>query len=232
MSHFNSKNINVTNISATNLNVENINGIPFSTIASSLRSGNGGFYIPCPSCNECNGNCEECLDCQFVPGECDCYVEPSNSGPQGPQGPQGDIGPTGYTGRTGPTGSVGPQGIPGTLEDTVIFKPGKNIESREEINNYELPEGTFFTITGSSRSSISGFDNGKNGRYIIVINNTTASQTFNEEDPKSDEKNRFVLGNRRLVPPRSVTLIQNESITFIYVDDITIGSRWVLLSFT
>ena len=111
--NINAKNITSENITVTNLTVTNINGRPYAGSNSC-----GGYYTPCPSCDDQPGE-EPCIDCGS--GEvdpCDCFVDcrgPQGAtgaqGPQGFQGPQGAQGPQGSTGAQGFQGTTGAQGF-------------------------------------------------------------------------------------------------------------------------
>ena len=100
------------------------------------------------------------------------------------------------------------------------------------LNNYSLSNNSFFKMSsGSAGYNITGFANGVSGRFIIVINNTTSNQTFQQENTNSLASNRFILG----VANKTIGI--NQSVTFIYVTGLTVGadtnaSRWVLTSTT
>jgi len=113
----------------------------------------------------------------------------------------------------------------------LAFSEGTDIPSAANINNFDLDSESFFKITGTTASSISGFANGSSGRFIIVVNNTDKNQTFVQESANSSASNRFVLGQANR------TIGVNSTATFIYVTGLTIGgtggqSRWVLISLT
>jgi len=163
----------------------------------------------------------------------------SITGPTGPQGLTGPTGPqgfsiTGATGATGITGATGPQGpigATGTFSGTVTFSEGPSIPSAANIDNYNLPENSFFKISGTTSSNVNGFANGTSGRLIIVVNNTDKNQTFVQEAVSSTGSNRFVLG------VANKTIGVNQSASFIYVTGLTVGgtgaqSRWVLTATT
>jgi hypothetical protein len=174
-------------------------------------------------------------------------------GPAGPPGPPGPQGPDGYPGSTGPTGPVGDMGLQGEMGQQgdagpagdmgptgpagvfggyLVFQQGPNIPSAVNIDNYPLGfDFSYYMITGTTASSINGFTSGINGRYIILINNTTNNQTFYQEASSSTDINRFTLG------VSNITININQSIAFIYSTNLTIGgvpnqSRWVLVSNT
>ncbi len=99
------------------------------------------------------------------------------------------------------------------------------------LNNYLLQDFSFFKMVNASRGyNITGFAGGISGKLIVIINTTGSNQTFQQEDGDSDASNRFVLG----VSNKTIGI--NQSITFIYVTNLTIGtsgqSRWVLQSTT
>ena len=156
---------------------------------------------------------------QGIPGTNTGTGATGNTGPTGPTGPIGNIGPTGFTG-------------PSAGSTAVVFAEGPNIPSSANINNYDLsPNFSFFKITGSISSSITGFQNGSSGRLIILVNNTDKNQTFQQEDTGSSQNNRIILG----VSNKTIGI--NQSISFIYVTGLTIAtvsnqSRWVLFSIT
>lgn len=113
----------------------------------------------------------------------------------------------------------------------LAFSEGASIPSTANVNNFNLDPNSFFKITGTTASSISGFANGSSGRYIIVVNNTDKNQTFVQESTNSADSNRFVLGQANR------TIGVNSTAAFIYVTELTIGgvsnqSRWVLVSLT
>jgi len=113
----------------------------------------------------------------------------------------------------------------------LAFSEGTDIPSAANINNFDLDNESFFKITGTTASSITGFANGSTGRFIIVVNNTDKNQTFVQESASSTASNRFVLGQAN----RTVGV--NSTATFIYVTGLTIGgvsgqSRWVLVALT
>ena len=113
----------------------------------------------------------------------------------------------------------------------LAFSEGTNIPSAANIDNFNLDNESFFKITGTTASSISGFGNGSSGRFIIVVNNTDKNQTFLQESASSSASNRFVLGQANR------TIGVNGTATFIYVTDLTVGgvgsqSRWVLVALT
>lgn len=113
----------------------------------------------------------------------------------------------------------------------LAFSEGTDIPSAANINNFNLDNESFFKITGTTASSISGFTNGSIGRFIIVVNNTDKNQTFVQESSNSTASNRFVLGQAN----RTIGI--NSTATFIYVTGLTINdvpnqSRWVLVALT
>ncbi|MFN9956554.1 MAG: hypothetical protein ACK55I_25930, partial [bacterium] len=72
-------------------------------------------------------------------------------------------------------------------------------------------------------SDITGFDNGENGRVIIIINQSSKNITFQNEDNRSAAENRLVLG------VANKTIGNNQSITFIYSGTL---QKWVLMATT
>lgn len=113
----------------------------------------------------------------------------------------------------------------------LAFSEGTDIPSAANINNFNLDNESFFKITGSTSSNITGFGNGSSGRFIIIVNNTSTNQTFIQESASSSASNRFVLGQANR------TIGVNSTATFIYVTGLTIGgvsgqSRWVLVALT
>lgn len=113
----------------------------------------------------------------------------------------------------------------------LAFSEGTDIPSAANIDNFDLDNESFFKITGTTASSISGFANGSSGRFIIIVNNTDKNQTFLQESASSSASNRFVLGQANR------TIGVNSTATFIYVTGLTIGgvgsqSRWVLVALT
>lgn len=163
------------------------------------------------------------------------------TGPPGKQGLRGftGIGDTGFTGNTGSTGSTGPPGAQGpqgprgftgkdgSFGGIVAFTEGTPIPSAANIDNYSLSDQSFFQITGTTASNINGFANGISGRFIIIVNNSTKNQTFQQEATSSTASNRLILG----VSNKTIGI--NQSITFIYVTNLTVNSvtgqsRWVM----
>ncbi len=151
-----------------------------------------------------------------------------STGSRGTQGPQG---PRGFNGETGATGATGSTGAAGSFSGIVAFTGGTPIPSATTIDNYSLSEQSFFQITGTVASNINGFANGISGRFIIIVNNSTKNQTFVQEQISSTASNRFILG----VSNKTIGI--NQSITFIYATNLTVGgvagqSRWVMTSTT
>lgn len=145
-----------------------------------------------------------------------------------PIGLNGATGPTGPKGQLGPIGPTGPNGISGT----VILTEGTNIASATNINNYSLSaSASYYQITGTTASTISGFSGGTNGQLITIVNNTDKVQTFSAEDTNSSASNRFFLNNSA-----TSQLPVNTACQFIYVSGLTISatpgqSRWLLLTY-
>jgi hypothetical protein len=144
---------------------------------------------------------------------------------------QGVTGVTGIQGPQGVTGLIGPTGPQGTFTGTITFTEGIPIPSSSNIDNHILSGGTFFQITGTTSSNITGFTGGTSGRFLILLNNTTINQTFQQENIASDPSNRLVLG----VSNKSIGV--NGTMSFIYGSGLTIGStggqsRWVMTSST
>ena len=133
------------------------------------------------------------------------------------------------SGPTGPTGSIGPTGASTT--GTLTFTEGTSIPSAANVDNFNISNNSFFKITGTTASNISGLANGVSGRFIIIVNNTDKNQTFQQENSSSLGSNRFVLG------VANKTIGVNQTATFIYATGLTVGgagsqSRWVLTSTT
>ena len=163
-------------------------------------------------------------------------------GRTGPTGPRGQTGPTGgftgITGITGPTGILGPTGPSAGSAGAVIFAEGPNIDMfanlnpSPNLNNYLLGDFSFYKlINGPSGYNVTGFAGGVSGKFIVIINNTTSNQTFQQENAGSSASNRFVLG----VANKTIGI--NQSVTLIYVTGLTVGgtpsqSRWVLTATT
>ncbi len=92
------------------------------------------------------------------------------------------------------------------------------------INNIDISDHAFFRMTNAGQGSdITGFDNGANGRVIIIINQSGKNITFQNEDARSDADNQLILG------VANKTIGNNQSITFIYSG--TLG-KWVLMATT
>jgi hypothetical protein len=168
--------------------------------------------------------------------------ETGPTGRTGPTGPRGQTGPTGgftgITGITGPTGILGPTGPAAGSAGALIFAEGPNIDMNANLNpspnmnNYLLGDFSFYKlVNGPSGYDITGFGGGVSGKFIVIINNTTSNQTFQQESAGSTASNRFVLG----VANKIIGI--NQSVTLIYVTGLNVGgtpgqSRWVLTATT
>ena len=169
------------------------------------------------------------------------------TGPRGQDGSASLTGATGstggFTGLTGPTGILGPTGPAAGSAGAVIFSEGPNINMdnnvdpqppapASKLNNYLLTDFSFYKLVNASRGyNITGFAGGVSGKFIVIVNTTGSNQTFQEENAASLPSNRFVLG----VSNKTIGI--NQSITLIYVTNLTIASvtgqsRWVLISTT
>ena len=151
----------------------------------------------------------------------------------GSTGATGQTGATGNTGQTGvgSTGATGATGATGTFSGAVTFTEGASIPSAANIDDYNLPNNSFFKISGTTSSNINGFANGVSGQFIVVVNNTNKSHTFFQEATSSAASNRLVLGG----PNQGMNV--NGTATFVYVTGLTIGgsgsqSRWVMTAST
>lgn len=92
------------------------------------------------------------------------------------------------------------------------------------INNINISANAFFRMVNASQGSdITGFDNGENGRVIIIINQSSKNITFQNEDNRSAAANRLILG------VANKTIGNNQSITFIYSGTL---QKWVLMATT
>lgn len=147
------------------------------------------------------------------------------TGPTGPQGIQGSAGTAANTGATGPTGYIPPAIRLGT--DTTIIA---QVRTNNYIDNYNLPDCSVLTLLETDIGSvyITGFANGSVGRYLIVFNNTTTNQLFENNSTRSSPENRFYL------PSSLVQLNKNAALTFVYLNNVFVdGSynqrRWVLV---
>jgi collagen type VII alpha len=136
-------------------------------------------------------------------------------------------------GPTGPQGPQGAQGPAGTISGAIIFPEGPPIVSTSgvNINNYFLDNSAFYRLTGAGGIDITGFSGGTSGRYIVIVNTTGANVTFQQENLASLPQNRFVLG------VANKTINNNQTATFIYVTNLTIGAttnqtRWILTATT
>jgi hypothetical protein len=156
-------------------------------------------------------------------------------GLEGLTGPTGLDGQIGYTGSTGPlgTGPTGPQGPnPSiiTLTEGPVIDMDTNVASGS-LDNYVLGSYSFFKLSNATAGyNLSGFVGGVAGRQIILINNTQQTHTVQDENTNSSASNRFLLqsATRSLAP--------NQSMTLLYVTDLTVGgnpnqSRWILTAF-
>lgn len=157
------------------------------------------------------------------------------TGEQGPQGQPGDQGQTGPPGDQGQTGPQGEQGQNGNLTGNIVVTQGPliNIISNN-TDNINLTDGySYYILKSPSQisSTISGFMGGINGRIIYLLNDTETTQTFVEESTNSLLSNRLRLSNP------TINIMQNQTITFIYVTNLIISgipgqNRWVMLSNT
>lgn len=157
------------------------------------------------------------------------YSCPGTAGGIGPTGPVGSAGEDGIDGPTGP------QGVPGSFTGSLTYAKGININVTDSpVNDYELiGTHSFYLITSSNDTpaDITGIATGSLGRSLTLVNTSSVAQTFLQEDSRSGEPNRFVLG------AANVVVNTNRTITFIYVTGLTIGSemnqsRWVMTSST
>lgn len=153
-------------------------------------------------------------------------------GAAGGIGPTGPVGPAGVNGIAG---STGPKGDPGSFTGSLTYAKGIDINVTDSpVNNYILiGTHSFYLITSSNDTpaDITGIAAGSLGRSLTLVNTSSVAQTFLQEDGRSGEPNRFVLG------VESKLLEINRAITFIYVTGLTIGSstnqsRWVMTSST
>ena len=64
-----------------------------------------------------------------------------------------------------------------------------------------------------------------NGRYVVLINDSTNTLIFkNEDQANSNAATRFCL-----VSSTDINILPNGSITFIYAQTV-VGSRWICIS--
>ncbi len=153
----------------------------------------------------------------------------------GGTGPIGPTGPTGTPGTSGSTGPTGPKGDMGTFTGNLIMTKGTNINITDSpVNDYILiGNHSFYLITSDNDTpaNITGIATGIPGRSLTLVNTSSVVQTFLQEDEQSAASNRFVLGSAdKLVDV-------NGTITFLYVNGLTIGestnqSRWIMTSNT
>jgi hypothetical protein len=93
-----------------------------------------------------------------------------------------------------------------------------------DINNINISDHAFFRMTNATQGSdLNGFDNGVNGRVIIILNTSSKNITFQNEDAGSAAENRLILG----VANKTIGI--NQSVTFIYSGNL---QRWVLMATT
>ena len=199
-----------------------------------LKAYNVGPTLP-----NCSNKAEACISLYFEsfnPSFIRTTLIPfGTTGHTGVTGITGATGPTGFTGITGITGIEGPTGPAAGAAGAVIFSEGPNIDmdvnvSGSDLNNYTLGDNSFYKlVNASSAYDVTGFAGGVSGKYIIIINTTGSIQTFQQEDTASLASNRLVLG------VANIPLDTNQTLTMIYVTNLTIGgipgsSRWVLIS--
>jgi len=92
------------------------------------------------------------------------------------------------------------------------------------VNNINISGHAFFRMINANQAAdVTGFQNGANGRVIIIINQSTKDITFQNEDARSAADNQLILG------VANKTIGNNQSITFIYSG--TLG-KWVLMATT
>lgn len=87
----------------------------------------------------------------------------------------------------------------------------------EKTNNIKIRKRNRFYLLKGVSSKITGIVKGKNGQYIILINISGNKQIF-MDNMESEEENRFYLGCNK------IELKQNETIKFLYVDELR---KWV-----
>jgi hypothetical protein len=119
-----------------------------------------------------------------------------------------------------PSGNIGKFVLTeGTTIDIDLLRGATTV-----INNINISENAFFRMVNAGQGSdITGFDNGENGRVIIIINQSSKNITFQNEDNRSAVENRLVLG------VANKTIGNNQSITFIYSGTL---QKWVLMATT
>lgn len=165
-------------------------------------------------------------------GQTGCTGSTGPTGFTGPQGVPGDTTATGATGETGPTGPIGPIG---TMPNVFVMGTSTldiaSTRSGSYINNYNLPIVSYITLLNTDVGSVyfTGFQNGTDGRYLIVYNNTATTQIFKHEYSASDPTNRFYL------PVSQVQLNKDSALTFVYSTHVYVNEdnnqhRWVLVS--
>ena len=98
---------------------------------------------------------------------------------------------------------------------------GSNIILTDPISNdIKISEGNSFYLLKGVSSIISGITKGKNGQYIILINDSGNKQIFLNNDKNSLPENRLYLGGNKIE-------IKNQcTIKLLYVSDL---KKWVIL---
>jgi hypothetical protein len=110
--------------------------------------------------------------------------------------------------------------LPNTTLDvngSTAFREGTAISLTNPINdNVVLGDYSFYRIIGATAAfSITGFDNGQNGRVLFLINATAFNLTLSNLNASSDLDNRINTGsgtNLTLTPSGSATLIYNATL--------------------
>ena len=157
------------------------------------------------------------------------YTGPEGIGFTGYTGYTGDIGPIGYT---GPIGPIGPTGPPSIFTGSILLTQGPNIDISanqisNSINNYNINSSYsyFIAVNALCNSDITGFTNGTSGKLLLIINNSGKNLVFQQESTLSTDVNRFSIGASNRI------IYANQSAMFIY-STVSIGNRWVMISYT
>jgi hypothetical protein len=121
------------------------------------------------------------------------------------------------------TGLTGPAG-----QFSGAFTQGSSVNITANVDNLSLLSGTnsVYTITANAPHNIYGLAGGTIGRYVVIVNDSSDTITFHNEQSSSTDVNRFYMtGNSNSTKAIST----HGSITLIYTT-VEVGNRWVVVS--
>jgi hypothetical protein len=110
------------------------------------------------------------------------------------------------------------------VNGSTAFREGTALSLTNPINdNVALSDYSFYRIIGATAAfSITGFDNGQNGRMLFLINATSFNMTFNHQSGTSTAANQINTGTGT-----SLTIGANGMATLMYNSTL---QKWVVLS--